>query len=276
MLKPKAPPIKTQGIKTKLAPFIADYADWTGAGRWVEPFLGSGAVLLNIRPHRAVAADSCVPVIDFYRSLQNGRITAACVEAFLQTEGERLRVGGAVRYYQIRERFNETGDPLDFLFLNRACFNGLMRFNRQGHFNTPFCKKPERFRPAYITKICNQVQWASDVIRGRDWEFVCADWRDALSGIDADDFIYADPPYAGRFADYYNEWDDQDGRELAAALRDAPCRFLCSTWVENRFRRNERLAEWFAGYEIATFEHYYHLGARESLRHAMVEGLVIG
>ena len=174
MLKPKAPPIKTQGIKTKLAPFIAGYADWTGAGRWVEPFLGSGAVLLNIRPRRAVAADSCVPVIDFYRALQNGRITAANVEAFLQTEGERLRVGGAERYYQIRERFNEMGDPLDFLFLNRACFNGLIRFNRQGHFNTPFCKKPERFRPAYITKICNQVQWASDAIRGRDWEFVCA------------------------------------------------------------------------------------------------------
>ena len=276
MMKPKAPPIKAQGIKTKLAPFIARHIQWDGEGRWVEPFLGSGAVLLNIRPQRALAADSCVPVIDFYRAVQDRRVTAASVQSFLQDEGERLRRNGAAHYYHIRERFNELGAPLDFLFVSRACFNGLMRFNRQGHFNTPFCKKPERFRPAYITKICNQVRWASEAMRGRDWEFVCMDWRDAMAGVVGQDFIYADPPYSGRYADYYNSWNEQDGYELAIALKSAPCRFLCSTWVENRFRRNERVLAWFAGYEIATFEHYYHLGATESLRHAMKEGLIIG
>ena len=71
-LKPKAPPIKTQGIKTKLTPFIAGHITWDGPGRWVEPFLGSGAVLLNIKPQRALVADSCVPIINFYQALQNG------------------------------------------------------------------------------------------------------------------------------------------------------------------------------------------------------------
>ncbi len=274
--KPKAPPIKTQGIKTKLAPFIASRVEWDRRGRWVEPFLGSGAVLLNVRPPRALAADSCAPIINFYRALQSGQITAARVETFLQREGERLQTEGASRYYAIRERFNDTGNPLDFLFVSRACFNGLMRFNRKGRFNTPFCKKPERFRPAYITKICNQVQWASDAMRGRDWEFARVDWRETLAGVGEEDFIYADPPYAGRHADYYNAWGETDGLELAQALKGAPCRFLCSTWMGNRFRRNERLLEWFAGYRIETFEHYYHLGATESLRHAMQEGLVIG
>ena len=276
MLKPTAPPLKTQGIKTKLTPFIASRIAWDWQGRWVEPFLGSGAVLFNIRPPRALAADTCAPVINFYRALQSEQITAAGVEVFLRAEGERLRVNGAAHYYRVRERFNELGDPLDFLFVSRACFNGLMRFNRKGNFNTPFCRKPERFRPAYITRICNQVQWAAKAMEGRDWEFACVDWQDALAGVGAGDFIYADPPYAGRFADYYNEWNEHDGYELATALKAAPCPFLCSGWVENRFRRNDRLAEWFAGYEIATFEHYYHLGATESLRHAMVEGLVIG
>ena len=42
VLKPKAPPIKTQGIKTKLVPFIAGHIEWDRQGRWVEPFLGSG------------------------------------------------------------------------------------------------------------------------------------------------------------------------------------------------------------------------------------------
>ena len=56
-MRPKAPPIKTQGIKTRLAPFIARHVAWDWRGVWIEPFLGSGAVLLNLRPPRAVAAD---------------------------------------------------------------------------------------------------------------------------------------------------------------------------------------------------------------------------
>ena len=274
--RPKAPPIKTQGIKTRLAAFIARHVAWDWNGVWIEPFLGSGAVLLNIQPPRALAADSCAPVINFYRELQSGGITAAGVEAFLLAEGERLRVGGEAHYYAMRDRFNDTGSPLDFLFLSRACFNGLIRFNRNGEFNTPFCKKPQRFSRAYITKICNQVRWAGNVIRGKDWEFVCNGWQNSLDNATKDDFIYADPPYAGRHADYYNQWRDADARNLAQALREAPCRFLLSSWVENVYRRNDSLFDYFPGHQIATFSHFYHLGATEKLRHEMQEGLVIG
>ncbi len=41
-------------------------------------------------------------------------------------------------------------DPLKFLFLNRADFNGMIRLNRKGEFNVPFCKKPERFSKSHI------------------------------------------------------------------------------------------------------------------------------
>ena len=275
-VRPKAPPIKTQGIKTKLVPFIASHVAWDWNGVWIEPFLGSGAVLLNIQPPRAYVADSCIHVINFYRALQYGDINAAGVEAFLVAEGESLRTKGESHYYAIRDRFNDTGNPLDFLFLSRACFNGLIRFNQKGEFNTPFCKKPERFSKAYITKICNQVKWARNVISDREWEFVCSDWKPVLSQATESDFIYADPPYAGRHADYYNQWKDEDAAQLAQALRATPCRFLLSSWIQNAFRRNDSLLRSFQDYQIATFSHYYHLGATENLRHEMQEGLVIG
>ena len=274
--RPKAPPIKTQGIKTRLAPFIARHVVWDWQGVWIEPFLGSGAVLLNLRPPRAVAADSCAPVIDFYRAVQSGVITAAKAETFLLAEGNRLESKGAAHYYAVRDRFNDYGNPLDFLFLSRACFNGLIRFNRKGGFNTPFCKKPARFSRAYITKICNQIRWAGGAMDGRDWEFVCVGWQSTLAKATAADFVYADPPYAGRYADYYNQWREADAWQLAQALKEIPCRFLLSSWVENPYRRNDDLFKWFVGYRIVTFSHFYHLGATENLRHEMQEGLIIG
>ena len=276
VIAPKAPPIKMQGIKTKLVPFIRSHVDWDWQGRWIEPFLGSGAVLLNIAPPKALVSDSCCHLINFYKALQDETVTAATARDYLSCEGSRLLSEGEARYYYIRDRFNDSAEPLDFLFLNRACFNGLVRFNRDGKFNTPFCRKPERFRPAYVTKICNQIQWTIDVIRGKDWQFVVADWRDALDNVTAGDFVYADPPYQGRHTDYYNRWDEFEALELAHSLKQLPGRFLYSMWAQNKFRTNTRLFEWFDGYEIATYSHYYHVGSSESLRHAMEEGLVIG
>ena len=115
--------------------------DWDWSGVWIEPFLGSGAVLLNIQPPRALVADSCVHIVNFYRALQSGDITAARVEAFLIAEGERLRTEGAPHYYAVRDRFNNAGNPLDFLFLSRACFNGLIRFNSERGIQYPILQE---------------------------------------------------------------------------------------------------------------------------------------
>ena len=63
---------------------------------------------------------------------------------------------------------------------------------------------------------------------------------------------------------------------MAQALRQAPCRFLLSSWVQNPYRRNDSLFDCFPEYQIATFSHFYHLGATEQLRHEMQEGMVVG
>jgi len=275
IVSPKAPPIKTQGIKTKLVPFILSNISWDGEGRWLEPFLGSGAVLLNAAPARALAADTNETIIAFYSDVLTGSITPASARIFLEREGKLLSERGDEHYYAVRERFNETKSPLDFLFLNRSCFNGVVRFNSKGKFNVPFCRKPERFAPALVTKICNQIAWASRQMSGRKWTFAVQDWRDTLALAGDVDFVYLDPPYVGRHTDYYNQWSGEDADELAAAVASLQSGFAYSMWKENRYRENTHLAANFADFPMVTFEHFYHIGATESLRNAMEEALVL-
>jgi DNA adenine methylase len=269
------PPIKCQGIKTRLVRFIASNVAWDGGGTWVEPFLGSGVVLFNVAPARAIAADTNPHLIRFYQAVQAGEVTAASVREHLTREGARLLAEGEAHYYALRDRFNEAHSPLDFLFLSRACFNGVMRFNRAGGFNVPFCRKPERFRQAYVTRIANQVGDLTRLLVGRQWEFRVADWRETMARATARDFVYLDPPYLGRHADYYNRWSDADARALAEEVAVSPGGFALSMWKANRYRTNETLPELWGGHVERSVSHYYHVGATENLRNEMEEALVI-
>ncbi|MEK6738840.1 MAG: Dam family site-specific DNA-(adenine-N6)-methyltransferase, partial [Planctomycetota bacterium] len=138
------PPIKSQGIKTKLLPWIQALMP-SVPGRWIEPFLGTGVVAFNSGFRRAVLGDTNPHIIRFYQAVKEREITPLIVREYLQREGEILRKAGNKGYEHftyVKDRFNREHDPLDFLFLSRAGFNGMMRFNRKGEWNIPFCQKP--------------------------------------------------------------------------------------------------------------------------------------
>ena len=113
----KAPPLKSQGIKTKLVPFIQSILPASFEGVWIEPFMGTGAVAFNILPSRALLCDTNPHLIRFYEQIQQGLITDQVVRDFLETEGALLLKKGEFHYYEVRNRFNQTQNPLDFLFL---------------------------------------------------------------------------------------------------------------------------------------------------------------
>jgi DNA adenine methylase len=270
------PPIKCQGIKTKLVPAIRNSVPPAMSGRWIEPFCGSGVVALNIQPERAILADKNPHIILFYKSVQDGSISPGSVRQYLQQAGEQLRQYGQAYYNEVRARFNKQGDPLDFLFLNRACFNGVIRFNRDGAFNVPFGHKPDRFRPAYVTKIVNQVRKFQTVATHLDWRFEVADFRQAIAWAKEGDFIYADPPYFGRHTDYYASWSETDEKDLVSALQATPARFLLSTWHHNQHRTNLGLTRsWQSeAFTVRLVEHFYHVGSSEARRGEMTEALI--
>ena len=179
MVSTIVPPIKSQGIKTKLVPWINDIICHSGLDlahtNWLEPFFGTGVVGLNAPVGgRRYIADSNPHIINFYNGILRGEITPQNMRAYLEIEGKLLSEAdeeGYAHYRKVRDRFNTEHSPFDFIFLSRAGFNGMMRFNRKGEWNIPFCKKPNRFAPAYITKICNQIGAAQCSIHRGQWEF---------------------------------------------------------------------------------------------------------
>ncbi len=268
------PPIKIQGIKTKLVPLILENVNISEKSRWVEPFLGSGVVAFNANPKSALLCDINPHIINFYHSIKERKIDHGSVYLHLLKEGKKLSEKGDEHYYHIRERFNNERNPLDFLFLNRSCFNGMIRFNKKLFFNVPYGHKPNRFSKSYITKIVNQVKNVQLLIYANNWQFKCQDFRKTLEETGKSDFIYCDPPYIGRHVDYYDSWDEKEERELFSLLQKSGADYMLSTWDHNKYRGNEYINKiWKNNYKINT-EHFYHIGAKESNRNSMTEALI--
>ena len=267
------PPIKCQGIKTKLVYWIKEHlSDYTGA--WIEPFMGSGVVGFNVRPKKAIFCDTNPHLINFYNNLKNDDINSKIVREFLLVENEKLLKGKDEYYKEVRTRFNSSHNSLDFLFLNRACFNGIIRFNSKAEFNTPFCKKPNRFANAYITKICNQVDNIQQIIKLNDYIFINQSFEKTIKMATDEDFIYCDPPYIDRYADYFNGWCEQDEIKLFELLNNTNAKFLMSSWYGNDYRKNKYIDSFWKKFQIVTQNHYYHVGAKEKNRNPMIEALI--
>jgi DNA adenine methylase len=275
MAKVVIPPIKSQGIKTKLVPWINALIP-EHHGRWIEPFMGTGVVAFNVKCNEFLLSDINPHLINFYNAIKYNKITPLTVKSYLEIEGLNLKQAGNNGYdhYRfIRDRFNTSFNSLDFLFLSRAGFNGMIRFSSKGKWNIPFCKKQERFSQAYITKIVNQVSKVSQIIDD-NWIFVNKDFREIISLATENDFIYCDPPYHGRYVDYYNGWTDEDENELYELLSNTKAKFILSTWHHNDYRQNEMIKQYWNNFNIITKDHFYHSGGKIENRNSVVEALV--
>lgn len=276
-MKVIVPPIKSQGIKTKLVPWILEIAPNIN-GRWIEPFLGTGVVAFNAKYKQAILNDTNPHLINFYKAIQNKTITPGIVRQYLEDEGEALcnaDDNGYAHFRFIRDRFNSNYSSLDFLFLSRAGFNGMMRFGKKGNWNIPFCKKPNRFSQAYITKIANQVLKVSSIIRIEpDWLFLNKQFSDIIPLAGENDIIYCDPPYFGRYVDYYNGWSEIDEEILFHLLNETKAKFILSTWHHNDYRENEMIKKFWHKFNILTKDHFYHSGGKVENRRSIVEALV--
>ena len=178
------PFIKWSGSKRsqadRLASFIPSFR------RYYEPFVGGGSVLYRISPEEAVVGDSCKPLIDLWEAVKT---FPERLSSEYRSLWEALQKDNDF-YYEVRDRFNAYQEPWDFLFLTRTCLNGLIRFNREGKFNTSFhIGRPGIHPDTMDTIILDWHQRLHGVV------FVSGDFTETLRTVTAEDFVYLDPPY---------------------------------------------------------------------------------
>jgi DNA adenine methylase len=211
--------------------------------------------------------------------VQQKEITAPLMKQYLEEEGgilSKAANNGYEHYLKVRSRFNSgLYSPYDFIFLSRAGFNGMMRFGSKGNWNIPFCKKPERFAQAYVTKITNQVANIAQIIQpDPSWIFHNKSFADIIPLATEEDIIYCDPPYYGRNVDYYNGWTEKDEELLFNLLSQTKAKFILSTWHHNDWRANDMITKYWSKFNILTKDHFYHNGGSLENRRTVVEALV--
>lgn len=155
--------------------------------RLIEPFVGSGAVFLNVTYPAYLLADANPDLITLFDQVKHGGepFVEYC-RRYFTPENNTADV-----FYALRERFNATADPREkaalFLYLNKHCYNGLCRYNLSGAFNAPFGRYKRPYFPA--AEMCYFRQ------RAESAAFVHSGFLAAMNRAQPGDVVYCDPPY---------------------------------------------------------------------------------
>jgi DNA adenine methylase len=155
----------------------------TNYGRYIEPFVGSGAVFFHLQPKRAVLADTNRELIGTYRAVRASPSDVA------KTLNRYHRQHSATFYYDMRRAAPLTAveRAARFIYLNRVCWNGLYRVNLKGQFNVPIgTKKEVRFPEGFLEQTAKLLRRA---------RLVHSDFERIIDGATRGDFVYVDPPY---------------------------------------------------------------------------------
>lgn len=175
--------------------------------RYYEPFLGGGALFLNIfdvgdshrRPGgRAVLGDRNEDLVNCYQVVKED------VDALIELLNDWSTDTSESGYYKRRDEVptDSIERAARLVYLNRLCFNGLYRLNRSGKFNVPYghLKRPT---------VCNEVALRACSASLQFSDLRLADFSEIVGDATAGDFVYLDPPYAPlegstSFASYHN------------------------------------------------------------------------
>jgi DNA adenine methylase len=190
-------------IRDRLPPSFVDQ-------KYYEPFLGGGAVLLDLfelKPTKAIVSDINPELINMYTQVRDN-VSKVITELTKLDACHESYSDPKAFYYDVRQDFNKylgSDTPTQaarFIYLNKHCFNGLYRVNSKGEFNVPFNGKKTggSFDAEHLIKAAVQL---------KNTTLLCCDFEDTVKDATIHDFVFFDSPYAPltptSFTDYTKE-----------------------------------------------------------------------
>jgi len=227
--------------------------------KYIEPFVGGGALFFALAPSRAILGDSNPELVNLYRVVRDSpqRVTRL-LSTFKNAKDA---------FYEIRSQKFEELEPdyaaARMIYLNRTCFNGLYRVNRKGQFNVPFgnYRQPSLYRSG-------ELETASKLLQGT--EVILADYKVVLeSYASAGDFIFLDPPYlpVSKYADFKRytkeQFSDEDHIELSQEV-DRLSSIGCHVVLTNS--NHPLVHQLYSRYQISIHQTRRHISAKPQTR----------
>ncbi|MFJ7375479.1 DNA adenine methylase [Lysinibacillus capsici] len=190
--------IKWIGNKHKFADEIISYMP-EYIDTYFEPFLGSGAILAQLahsqindlipttKFNRGIASDVLEPLVSIFEIVKKNPENLI---KYYEEQINEFNLNREEKYLEIRDRFNQTRNPMDFLLLTRTCYSGIVRFRKKdGYMSTPIGPHkpipPEEFSKR--VNIWNQLL--------QNVQFFNSDYKNMMALATEGDLVYCDPPY---------------------------------------------------------------------------------
>ena len=228
-----APFLKWVGGKRQLMPSIVDHLPENIKDyRYIEPFIGGGAVFFNLQPTNAVINDYNEELINVYQVIKDNLDDRIIDLKKHKNEAEY--------FYSIRsldrngefKKLSAVKRASRLIFLNKTCFNGLYRVNNAGEFNSPFgrYKNPNIVNEPTLKAV-------NKFLNNNNVEINSGDYSEILKQTDKKCFVYLDPPYhpiseSSNFTGYvqggWNMYDQIDLKTACDELHKKGVKFLLS------------------------------------------------
>lgn len=233
---------------------------------YFEPFLGGGAVWLDLAPKKSVVGDSYSEITNFFSVLKTTPVELISkIETLSKEYGEAAKktktkeeqaIVGKTYYYDWRDK--ENLDAFDqavrFYLMRQLSFSGMLRFSKDGKFNVPYGWYKS------LSKIsCNQIELSTLL---NTTTIVSGSWKETVASATEDDFVFLDPPYTRKFQDYHpnGKFGEEQHVELSKWFKETKAKAMI---VINKDEKTTELYKPFIKHE---YEKKYSIRYRDRMK----------
>jgi len=265
------PFVKWAGGKRQLLPQMEKYFP-KHYNRYIEPFIGGGAVFFHLIPENSIISDDNPDLINCYKVIKDD------VESLIKSL--KKHIYEKIYYYEIRaldrdvKKFAELSDiekASRSIFLNKTGYNGLYRVNSKGLFNVPFGRHKN-------PKICDETNLRNVSQALKKVEIFLGSFEICLDFVEKDDFIYFDPPYfplsdTALFTSYTKNSFDKSSQlklfEVFMELNERGCNLMLS----NSY--SEFILDLYKDFKIITLKAKRNINSNSQKRGLINEVLIL-